>query len=93
MASAAYNWSSRWLFSINKDIYFIPYFGAVSGVIGTTLSMLLRIKVSQKLTNPLLNNQLNKGEVILFFVMPVMIGGYGNWMIPLMIGAPDMKNV
>jgi heme/copper-type cytochrome/quinol oxidase subunit 1 len=28
--------------------------------------------------------------MLLFFVMPFIIGGFGNTLVPLMIGAPDM---
>src|SRR5687768_1959540 len=28
--------------------------------------------------------------MIFFIIMPAMIGGFDNWFVPLMIGAPDM---
>jgi hypothetical protein len=92
-------WRERWSWSSNaKDIgilYLI--FALFSGLIGTAFSILIRLELSGPGVQYIADNQLYNSIItahaifmIFFMVMPALIGGFGNFLLPLVVGGPDM---
>ncbi|OYZ75176.1 MAG: cytochrome c oxidase subunit I, partial [Rhizobiales bacterium 24-66-13] len=88
----------RWVFSTNNKDIGIMYliFAIVAGIVGGALSIGIRMELMepglQYFKNPQTFNVFTTGHgliMIFFMVMPALIGGFGNYFIPLMIGAPD----
>jgi len=94
-------WTERWFLSTNaKDIgtsYLI--FALFSGLLGTAFSALIRMELSGPGVQYIADNQLYNSIItahallmIFFMVMPALIGGFGNFLLPLLVGGPDMAN-
>ncbi len=91
----------RWAYSTNhKDIgtmYLV--FATIFGIVGGLISILIRVELQAPGMQLLADGSYHQFNVwttahglimVFFMVMPALIGGFGNWMIPLMIGSPDM---
>lgn len=94
-------WAERWLYSTNCKEIAILYllFAVFSSLVGTGLSILIRLELAAPNSQILYHN----GQVfnviisahaifmIFFFVMPITMGFFANYLVPLMIGAIDMS--
>jgi len=87
----------RWLFTTNhKDIgSMYLWFSLIMFFVGGAMAMVIRAELIQpgmNLVDPMFYNQMvTMHALIMIFgaVMPAFVG-LANWMIPMMVGAPDM---
>jgi len=75
------------------NLYFV--FGVWSGILGLRISVLIRFELSypnRVLGSSIFNWLITSHAflIIFFMVMPMLIGGFANWLVPLILGAPDI---
>ena len=92
-------WQERWFLSSNaKDIGTLYLmFALFSGLLGTAFSVLIRLELSGPGVQYIADNQLYNSimtshaiMMVFFMVMPALISGFGNFLLPLLVGGPDM---
>jgi cytochrome c oxidase subunit 1 len=92
-------WIAEWLFATDHKAIGTLYLGfaILAGTLGGAISGYMRLELAQPGMDHVVNGQswnaliTAHGLIMIFYmVMPALIGGFGNWFVPLMIGARDM---
>lgn len=89
---------TKWLYSTNhKDIGILYFILAIwSGLIGSSISIIIRLELGScgsLINNDQIYNTLVTSHafiIIFFMVIPFIIGGFGNFLVPLILGTPDI---
>lgn len=94
-------WVKRWLFSTNCKEIAILYiiFAVFAGLIGTGLSLIIRLELAGPSPQILFHNgqlfnvviSAHAVMMIFFLVMPMTMGFFANYLVPIMLGALDMS--
>jgi len=93
------NMAKRWLLSTNaKDIGTLYLaFGLCSGILGTAFSVAIRSELAAR--GGIIGGDYQVYNVVIsahallmifYIVMPSLVGGYGNYLLPVQIGAVDI---
>jgi len=90
----------NWLFTTNHKKLGLMYlmFASFSGLFGTTLSSLIRLELAQPGSLVFANNAnayhvvmaMHAVIMVFFLVTPVVFGGFGNYFLPVQVGARDV---
>ena len=90
----------EWFFTTNHKKLGLNYllFASISGLFGTLLATLIRLELSQP-NSLIFANKANAYHVVVgmhaiimvfFLVTPIIFGGFGNYFLPIQVGARDV---
>ena len=90
----------RWIYSTSAKDIGIMYIilGIINGIIGVSLSIIIRLELSSPGFTYVKNEEiyniivtLHAIYMIFLAIMPILIGGFGNYIMPILIGTQEVS--